>query len=336
MKHLIGISSLVLGSLLCCTFQMNGDDKGESKPKPKLTRTDFDGLMKSLSNWGRWGDTDELGTLNFITAEKRKSAAALVKDGVSVSMARTLAQKGASGADAQAFSQRMLSIPKGGEFSFASDEYRVAYHGFTLTHMDSLCHVFYKGRMYNGFSQSEVDERGAAKMSVANVKQGIFTRAVLMDIPRLLGVKYLEGGYAIYPEQLEAWEKIAGVKVESGDAVLIHTGRWARERAAGSWDIMTNSAGLHASCLKWLKDRDVAIVGSDLALDVLPSGVEGVELPVHVIVLVAMGMPILDNCDYDAVSGEAAKRKRWSFLLTVAPLAVDGGTGSPVNPLATF
>ena len=172
--------------------------------------------------------------------------------------------------------------------------------------------------------------------SVLNAKQGIFTRCVLMDMPRLFGVRFLEGGQPIYPGHLDAWEKAAGFKVESGDVVLIHTGRWERAKVEVEWDIMKNSAGLHASCLPWLKARDVALVGSDLSLDVLPSGVEGVALPVHMVVLVAMGMPILDNLDLEVMSAAAEARKRWMFALTVAPLAVAGGTGSPVNPLATF
>jgi len=202
--------------------------------------------------------------------------------------------------------------------------------------MDFLCHMSYQGKMYNGYSYKEVSEAGAAKLAVLNAKQGIFTRCVLMDIPRLLGVRFLEGGQAIYPAHLDAWEKAAGFKVESGDVVLINTGRWERAKVEGEWDIMKSSAGLHASCLPWLKARDVAIVGSDLSLDVLPSGVEGVVLPVHLVVLVAMGMPILDNLDLGAVSAAAEAHKRWMFALTVAPLAVPGGTGSPVNPLATF
>jgi len=159
---------------------------------------------------------------------------------------------------------------------------------------------------------------------------------VLMDMPRLWGLKYLKGARAIYPEDLESWEKKAGVEVESGDAVLIRTGRWARRAAEGEWIIEQNSAGLHASCLPWLKKRDVAIVGSDLATDVLPSGVDGFMLPVHWVTIVAMGTPILDNCDFEALSEAASARKRWSFLLTAAPLAVEGGTGSPINPVATF
>jgi kynurenine formamidase len=332
MKRRIAFVFLLLGLFSSGSVRVGGADKSGANAIPSLTRSDFDGMMKSLSNWGRWGTADELGTLNLITPEKRKEAAALVREGVTVSMARTIGQA----ASTPGFVQKMIALPKESDFSGSGDEYRMAYHGFSQTHMDSLCHMFYKGRMYNGFSQSEVGERGAARMSVGDFKQGILTRGILMDIPELLKVKHLAGGHAITPDELEAWEKASGIKVTSGDAVLIRTGRWDRERAEGNWDIMKNSAGLHASCLKWLKDRDVAIVGSDLALDVLPSGIEGVELPVHVVVLVAMGMPILDNCDFEAVSETAAKLKRWSFLLTVAPLAIDGGTGSPVNPLATF
>ena len=230
----------------------------------------------------------------------------------------------------------MTTLPQEVDITSSADEYRVIYHGFTQTHLDALCHLFYKGQMYNGFSQKEVSERGAAKLSVANVKQGIFTRGVLMDLPRLLGVRFLAGGHAIYPADLEAWEKTAGVKVECGDAVLIRTGRWTRGEVEGDWDIMKSSAGLHASCLPWLKERAVAVVGSDLALDVLPSGVDDFPMPVHWCVVVAMGMPILDNCDFEALSEEAKAQNRWAFLLSVAPLAVEGGTGSPVNPLATF
>jgi kynurenine formamidase len=221
----------------------------------------------------------------------------------------------------------------------AADIYSVQYHGFSVTHLDALCHVFYSDKMYNGFSKKEVTDKGAGKLSVINIKNGIFTRGVLMDLPRLFGVEYLKGRRAIYPEDLDAWEKKAGIKVQSGDVILIRTGRWARYKAEGEWDALKDSSGLDASCTPWLKKRDIAVLGSDLASDVMPSGVEGTEpdfLPVHLITIVAMGAPILDNCDLEALSEAAAARGRWTFLLTVGPLAVEGGTGSPVNPIATF
>ena len=330
----ISLLLAVVGSSFVVSSDPFAADKTEAVAKPKVTKSDFEAMMKSLSNWGRWGAADELGTLNLITPEKRKQAAALIKEGVTVSLAHAVSKTAI--ASSSPFSHKMTALPNDEEFSFASDEYKVAYHGFSETHMDYLCHMAYKGKLYNGYSYKEINESGAAKLSILNAKQGIFTRCVLMDMPRLFGVRFLEGGQAIYPGHLDAWEKAAGVKVESGDVVLIHTGRWERAKVEGDWDIMKGSAGLHASCLPWLKARDVAIVGSDLSLDVLPSGVEGVVLPVHMVVLVAMGMPILDNLDLGAVSAAAEARKRWMFALTVAPLAVPGGTGSPVNPLATF
>lgn len=300
----------------------------------KLTKADIEGLMSTLSNWGRWGQDDQLGTLNLITPEKRKQAAQLVQDGHSVSMAHDVVKTRTD--SSEPFQHRVLLSTANTDATSVGDEYRVQYHGFTQTHLDALCHLFYKGKMYNGFSQSEVTENGAQRLAINRARNGIFTKAVLMDIPQLLGTRYLEGSRAIYPEDLEAWERMAKVKVESGDAVLIRTGRWTRREVAGEWEIMKDSAGLHASCLPWLKERNVAVVGSDLALDVLPSQVEGFELPVHWVVVVAMGTPILDNCDFEAVAAAARERQRWSFLLTVSPLAVEGGTGSPVNPIATF
>jgi kynurenine formamidase len=303
--------------------------------KKELTRADIDEMMTSLSNWGRWGKDDQRGALNLITPEKRKQALALVKEGEATSLARPVIKEEVD--SSSAFIHRMVTLPKDGqEIASSGDDYSVRYHGFTQTHLDGLCHLMYKGKMYNGFSQKEVTTKGARKLGIENIRQGIMTRGVLIDMPRHFGVRFLEAKRAIYPEDLEAWEKKAGIKVERGDAILIRTGRWARRELEGPWDIMKGSAGLHASCLPWLKKRDVAVIGSDLALDVMPSRVEGFELPVHWVCVVAMGMPILDNCDFEKVSEEANARKRWAFLLTVAPLVVEGGTGSPVNPLATF
>jgi len=325
------LAMIFLGTLL----QPGGADEPRRQRKQELTKAQIDEMMTSLSNWGRWGKEDQRGALNLITPEKRKQAAALVKDGAIVSLARTVIKEEVD--SSPAFVHRMVALPKEGQdIASAADEYSVRYHGFTQTHLDGLCHLMYKGKMYNGFSQKELTAKGAGKLGVENIKQGIFTRGVLMDMPRHFGVRYLEAKRAIYPEDLEAWEKKAGVKVERGDAILIRTGRWTRRELDGPWDIMKGSAGLHASCLPWLKKRDVAVVGSDLALDVMPSGVKGFELPVHWVCGVAMGVPILDNCDLERLSEEANTRKRWTFLLTVAPLAVAGGTGSPVNPLAAY
>jgi kynurenine formamidase len=291
-------------------------------------------MMQSLSNWGRWGKNDQLGTLNLITAQARQAAATEVKQGISISLAHNVIKVkiGAS----EPFEQRMISTGRTAGAESATDVYSVQYHGYTQTHIDALAHVFYNGQMYNGFSQYEVTGNGAAKLSVINMKNGIFTRGVLMDFPRFFRVEYLKGGRAIYPEDLDAWERKTGVKIKVGDAIFIRTGRWARWESQGMWDIDNDSAGLDVSCMPWFKKRDVAVMGSDLALDVMPSGVEGVRLPVHLITIVAMGAPILDNCDLEALSKQLAAQHRSTFLLTVEPLAVEGGTGSPVNPVAIF
>jgi kynurenine formamidase len=298
------------------------------------SKHDFDRMMEALSNWGRWGKDDERGALNLITAAKRKQAAMLVQDGFAVSLARDAIK--VAQFNSTPFEHRMIQTGLTPESNSSGDIYTAQYHGFTLTHLDALCHVFYDGKMYNGFSQQEVREHGAGRLSVLNIKDGIFTRGILMDFPRLLGVKYLEATQAIFPKDLDHWERQAGVRVEPGDAVFISTGRWARYEAEGEWAPQEGSAGLDMSCMPWFKSRDVALLGSDLALDVMPSGVTGVMLPVHTIALVAMGVPILDCCDFTAASEAAGERNRWEFLVSVSPLAVEGGTGSPVNPLAAF
>jgi kynurenine formamidase len=320
-----------LAALVILTGTNLSSYSNEASP---ITKEDVAQMMTSLSNWGRWGKEDQLGTLNLITPSKRKEAAALVQDGVSISLAHNAIKVRLF--NSPPFEQYMLLTGQSVNVEGSGDLYCVNYHGYTQTHMDALCHLFYKGHMYNGFSPQEVTNKGAGKLSVINVKNGIFTRGVLMDFPRLLGVKYPEGRRAITPEDIEAWERKTGVKVESGDVVLVRTGRWARYEAEGEWEVEKGSAGLDVSCMPWFKKHDVAVLGSDLALDVIPSGVEGVTMPVHLLTVIAMGTPILDNCDLEALSEAAATRQRWTFLLTLAPLAVEGGTGSPLNPVATF
>jgi kynurenine formamidase len=300
-------------------------------PDHKMAKADVDRWMTELSNWGRWGKDDQLGTLNLITPEKRKQAVKLVKDGVPVSLAHDVLKDRAED-NANPFVHTML--PRAGGFWL--DSYSVNYHGYAHTHMDALCHATYQGKMYNGFPADDVTKDGAKELSIINAKGGIMTRGVLMDIARLKGVEFMEPGTAIFPEDLEAWEKQAHVKVEPGDVVFIRTGRWARRAAKGAWPVGRSAAGLHASCARWLHDRGVAMLGSDEASDVVPSQVEGVGLPIHQMALVAMGIHIFDNCDLEELSKQAAQRKRWAFLLTAAPMAIPGGTGSPLNPIATF
>jgi kynurenine formamidase len=325
--------------------QAQGDTNGrvetmpESKKKSssrniKVSKQAVDEAFKALSNWGRWGKDDQLGALNLITPQKRRDAARLVHDGVSVSLAHNAVKDVAE--KSQAFGHRMVSTGLNDSADSAADVYSVQYHGYFQTHLDALCHLFYKGKMFNGISQREVTESGAGKLSVTMMRDGLFTRGILMDIPKLTRVAYLPGKKAIYPEDLDAWEKRAGIRVGPGDAILVRTGRWARRAAHGDWNFEQDSAGLYLTCLRWLKSRDVSVLGSDLASDVMPSGVEGPKLPVHWGAIWSMGVPILDNLDLERLSETATRQNRWEFLLTAAPLAVDGGTGSPINPIATY
>ena len=301
-------------------------------PQRPLSKADIDNMMKELSNWGRWGKDDEKGTVNLITPAKRRQAAALVKEGISISLARnTDAQKGID--NSSPFIEKM-SPPVDGQFNM--DEYTVFFHGVAHTHFDALSHVFHDGRMYNGFPESDVKPDGTRALAVTAYSEGLFTRGVLVDIAWLHNVPYLDPSTVIYPADFDAWEKKTGVHIQSGDAVFVRTGRWAYRAAKGPWDIGSHAAGLSPLCARWLKQRDVALLGSDSSHDAAPSGIPGVSFPVHQLLIVAMGMPLFDQCDLEELAKAAASRNRWTFFFTAAPVRVTGGTGGPVNPIATF
>jgi kynurenine formamidase len=303
------------------------------------SKEEFVQLMSQLSNWNRWGKDDQMGAVNLITPAKRRQAVGLVKEGASFSMARNAEMEKAVDNPTPVI-RKILRVgadaPATG-IGNTADSFFIAYHGYAHTHMDTFCHFLWDGKMYNGYPKEVVLETGATKNSIINFKNGIMTRGVLMDMARHKGVDYLEPGTAIYPEDLDAWEKKARVKIGAGDVILVRTGRWARRDAKGPWSVSdAGLAGLHVSCAKWMHARDVAILGGDDAQDVLPSRVEGVSQPVHTLALVAMGMPIFDNLDLELIGREADRRKRWEFLVTAAPAAVPGATGSVLNPIATF
>jgi kynurenine formamidase len=290
---------------------------------------EYDALFQQVKNWGRWGADDQLGAANLVTEAKRRRAAGLVKLGLTVSLAHNPITDAAED-NASPFEHTMNR-------GFTTDTYRVSYHGYAHSHLDALCHILYKDQTYNGYARAEVNtEKGCTKLAIDTLKQGVITRGVLIDIPRLKGLPWLEPGTAVYQEDVEAWEKQAGVKVGPGDAVLLRTGRWARRDKVGAWPVGRSAAGFHASIATWLKARDVAFLGSDAASEVMPSGVEGVNLPVHTLVITALGIHILDNQDLERLAETAARLKRWEFQLVLNPVPVSGGTGSPLNTLAVF
>ena len=296
---------------------------------PSMTAAEFDALFQANNNWGRWGKDDRLGTANLITAAKRKQAGALVREGISVSIAHDLSTEEA--ADNPSPLRRAMAA------SLRSDTLTFNYHGGFTTHIDALCHYLHKGQQYNGVAPGGSAETGCVP-GIEHVRNGIVTRGILIDIPRLKGVPYLEPGTPIYREDIEAWEKKAGVKVTAGDALVLRTGRWARRAALGAERALGNAAGFHVSVGPWIKARDVAIAGGDVSVEVqtTPPLVEDLAGPLHTLLITGLGMTIIDNFDTEALAETAARLKRWEFMLVIAPLRVPGGTGSPVNPLAIF
>jgi hypothetical protein len=337
--RLIGVSIVGVGVALAAgeLTPLKGGQSETGSGSHVVTQQQFDQWKTDLSNWGRWGPTDQKGTMNLITPAKRKEAAALVKEGFAVSLARD-ADLVKSIDNANPYENVMNSVTATG----SSDRISVSFHGYAHTHLDGLAHHFLNGKMYNGYPQADnvTMEKGALKNAIINDKVGIFTRGILMDIPRLKGVPYLEPGTPIYVEDLEAWEKQAGIKVGPGDAVFIRTGRWTRRNEVGPWDIGKLAAGLDPSVLPWIKERDVAILASESALSAvpIPATITNPDdyLPVHNFVLVALGMNLIDDCDLDALAEAAAERNRWEFLVTASPLPMPRGTGSPINPIAVF
>jgi kynurenine formamidase len=304
------------------------------------------GYFERCSNWGRWGADDELGTLNHLTPESRRRAAALVRHGISVSCSRLIPT---------ARPERDFDWPPlhymtaSGEvwkdtptppdtIQAAGDFFGVAFHGFAVTHVDSLCHIFRDGVMYNGRPADLVSTAdGATELGVDTVRHGIVGRGVLLDIPALTGRQWLEPGDPVFPDELEAAADRAGVDVGPGDIVLVRFGAMARRHALGaSREVFSRRAGLHASCVPWLFERDVAALGSDGAQDVHPSGYRALRGPLHQVGIVAMGLWLIDNCDLEDLATICAELGRWEFLLSVGPLRIEHGTGSPVNPIATF
>jgi len=331
----IGISALILVVTIWVAAVLSGAAAPQgSVAHPLITKAEYERWQVELTNWGRWGKDDEMGTLNLITPAKRKQAAALVKDGVSVSLASNAATE--KGVDVPCPVEWAMLIATQ---SSAMD--RIAYpciHGAGTTHLDSFAHVFFDGKMWNGYPVTGLvtTERGAGKNSILTMKSGIVTRGVLYDIPKLKGVDYLEPGTRIFPEDLEAWEKKAGVKVGAGDALLLRWGRWTRRAKLGPWPVNEAMAGLDNSVIPWLKKRDIAILGWETpdyaphpAGDLPPSSL-------HNFALTMLGIHLIDRADFDAISEAAAARNRWEFMLTIAPLPIPRGTGSPVNPIARF
>jgi kynurenine formamidase len=333
MKRLIPM--IVMGSMMslsCSTCVARAQQPKNPAQREVLSKGQFDELFKQVSNWGRWGKDDQLGTLNLITPERRREAAKLVREGVSVSLARDLnPEKAIDNPDPF---RDAMNLGVDGKFNM--DAYTVSFHGFAFSHIDALSHTYYDGHLYNGFPASSITSSGASVLDTAVYRNGIVTRGVLVDIPWLRGLPYLDKDAYITGHDLDLWEAKTGVHIRAGDAVVIRTGRWALRDAKGPWEISNASAGLDPSAIVWLHKRDVAVLVSDAAHDAIPSAVKDVDFPIHVLAIVAMGMPLADQCNLEDVAREAQKLGRQTFLLTMGPPRIKGGTGSLINPIAMF
>jgi len=293
-------------------------------------------LFDKVRNWGRWGAQDERGALNHIGPAEIARAAALVGAGRNVGLSRAFpTQPGienprpaqhhmlASGED-----RHSLNVP-GMEAVF--DYIGIAFHGLSCSHIDALCHIFREGRMYNDRPASEVRSRGATSNTIMAAMNGIVGRGVLLDIPLALGVDFIEPKHLVTPQELDAAERKLGVSVMKGDILTIRIGRDARPARGDG-----KTAGLHPEVAGWLHERDVALLGGDGSNDAIPSGLSAWPFPIHDLCIAGMGVMLLDNLDLERVSKVCTELHRWAFQMVIAPLPIEGGTGSPVNPIAIF
>jgi kynurenine formamidase len=314
-----------------------------SKMTTQLTSAEVKGLFDKLSNWGRWGKEDERGALNFITNQKRIAAARLVQSGETVSMSLPLATAAATDNPNPVTHLMIQTGVDAARSSMAgvADYFAISFHGFSTTHIDALCHVFWQGKMYNGFDAAEVGSQGAKKCPIDVTSQGICSRGVLLDIPKVRNVDWLEPGDHILPSDLDAAEKDHRVSVEEGDVLLVRTGRGKRRSAKRGWEPpgaggLLSVPGLDASCLPWLHERRVAVLGCDAVSDVFPSGYDDILLPIHIGTLVVMGIHLIDNADLEPLASACRRLDRYAFQFAMGPLVLKRGTGSPVNPFAIF
>ena len=296
------------------------------------------------SHWGRWGAEDTSGTLNHVTAATRIAAAAEIRTGLSVSCSRPIAP---GECELSKFGPPTRELRRGpedppdepGKPPFVMETWSFTFHGRTISHWDALSHCSYQGLMYNGVpAAGAVTPQGCAtslSVEAAAAGGGLFVRGVLLDLAK--EGAWLEPGVAVTPTDLEAAEISAGLRVQAGDAVLVRTGHArAMREAVGGFSSGRGQPACHYSCAEWLAARGAAILGSDSANDVFPAPCPTMCNPLHVLLLVGMGMPLLDNLELEELSVCCRSLGRWSFALSVCPLKLAGGTGSPVNAMALF
>jgi kynurenine formamidase len=300
--------------------------KGLKRTLP--SEQEYFAYSKRFSNWGRWGKEDKLGTLNFIDEEVVRNANQLIKQGRHLSLGRPISNSHLS----MYFYQR-IKWGDGG-FTAAFDRISVEYHGYVETHIDALSHAFtIDDTMYNGHPASDVTEKGAKSHGIENWADGIVTRGVLYDIPRLRNEDHITFDRPVQGWELEDFAKKEDIQPRRGDAVIINCGRndYFKSNPTAP-NVLGKKPGLHPSVLEFLYQYDAALLGSDF--DEASNHGYSTPYPIHAITNPYMGMPTLWNLDLDRLTQACIQSKSWEFVIIIAPLIVVGGTGSAVNPIA--
>lgn len=309
---------------------------------PAISLEAFDELYESLKNWNKWGPDDNLGTLNYITPERIRNAVATVKSGRTVSMEIPL-NKTAGPDNPNPVLHYMAATHDidigSGSLRFATDFMGMQFHGDCHTHIDALCHIAYKGLLYNNKPASLVQANGTKVYDIADYGKGIVGRGVLIDVPEYRGIKWIEPGEAITREEIEAIEKAQGVRLCSGDILVLRTGHHRRRLELGNFNPDYEGdgrAGLDPYSMTLLHEREVSAFLPDGDGEVCPSYVEGIKYPIHPLQINAMGMCCTDSLQLEDLSKACREEGRYEFMVVMAPLRLPGGTGGPVNPIAIF
>ncbi|MFH8572619.1 cyclase family protein [Streptomyces sp. NPDC017993] len=304
---------------------------------PRLTEDEFDVLYRRLRSCAAWATTDR-GALDALTPARVVAAAREVRTGRTVTLAAPV--ETLPGPDnPEPARHRMNGQPEedtSGGLHFAMDRFAMNVHGDADSHIDALCHVIYDGTLHGGVAASSVTADGATALSIETARDGIVGRGVLLDIPRLRGVPWLEPGDHVTTDDLLAAETAQHVRVTEGDLLFVRVGHRRRRAELGPWHTAHERAGLHPSALEFLADRRVAVLGGDGNNDTAPSSTEGVAFPVHVLAVHAMGVHLLDYLQFEDLAPVCEAEGRWSFLCVIAPLRLPDATGSPVNPIAVL
>jgi kynurenine formamidase len=305
----------------------------------RVTAEAFAGLFESVKNWGRWGADDQRGALNFITPELVAAAGSLVTSGRTVSLSLPLDT--AVGPDNPKPVQHFMTMLEdtdigSGTLRFGADYFGLEFHGDAHSHIDALCHVMYQGSIFNGVPASTVTSGGASVSSIDVARTGVVGRGVLLDIPRLRGVKWLEPGEMVRADELLAAENAQGVEVRTGDILYLRSGHHARRLELGAWDAAVAKAGLHSTAMTLLHEREIAAFGADGDGDAVPNDCDAVMYPIHTLGMNAIGLHFMDSLQFEDLAEACEQENRWEFMTVVAPLRLERGTGSPVNPIAIF